>query len=372
MSLYKRGNVWWTAVWVDSVRTLRSLDTANRREAERRAQAIADQLRTKRFQSPELQPEMTFGELYTRFLAEGDVKRHHLDRAKHFLGFFDNLPIGRITRNDAIRYRKVRLETQHGSKLPSDATINRDLSVVRHILYWALDEGYLTHNPFTRIRMARERRKRRPVLPVAAEVKLLRTSAPHLIPIIVLALDTGMRRGELLNQKWEDVDFDRKAVFVTHSKTPEGEMREIPLTGRSFELLSRLRKARGRIFLYKGEPLINLKTGWAAAIRRSGIGHYRFHDLRHSFNSRLLEAGIIADVRKALMGHSDGSDVHAGYSHVEIHSLRDAIRRLEAWHSAKLSTLATETDGHSLPASTNQPTEDPTYGEVPTPNPAAQ
>lgn len=372
MSLYKRRNVWWTAVWVDGVRTMRSLETSNRREAERRAQALADQLRAKRSQFPELQPEMTFGELYARFLAEADVKPHHLDRAKHFLSFFENLPIGRITKNDAIRYRKYRQEDGHGSKRPSDATINRDLSVVRHILYWALDEGYLTHNPFTRVRMARERRKRRPVLPVADEVKLLRASAPHLIPIIVLALDSGMRRGELLHQDARDVDFDRRSIFVTHSKTPQGEMREIPLTDRAFDLLSRLRKDRGRVFLYKGEPLQNLKTGWAAAIRRAGIGHYRFHDLRHSFNSRLLEAGIIADVRKALMGHSDGSDVHAGYSHVEVHLLRDAIRRLEAWHSAKLSTLTTGADGKSLPAATDPTTEDPAYGEPPTSTPAAQ
>jgi hypothetical protein len=108
MSLYKRGNVYWTAVWVDGVRTLRSLETSNRREAERRARAIEDDLRTRRFQLPELRPEMTFGELYTRFLGEGDVRPHHLDRAKHFLPFFQDLPIGRINKNDAIRYRKYR------------------------------------------------------------------------------------------------------------------------------------------------------------------------------------------------------------------------------------------------------------------------
>lgn len=109
MSLYKRGNVWWTAVWVDGVRTMRSLETQNRREAERRARVIEDDLCARSFQ-PELRLEMTFGELYTRFLAEGDVKPHHLDRAKHFLPFFVNLPIGRITKNDAVRYRKYRQE----------------------------------------------------------------------------------------------------------------------------------------------------------------------------------------------------------------------------------------------------------------------
>jgi integrase len=239
----------------------------------------------------------------------------------------------------------------------SDATVNRDLSVVRHILYWAMDEGYITHNPFTRLRMARERRQRRPVLPIAEEVKLLHGCALHLVPIVILALDTGMRRGELLHQLWEDIDFERRLLFVTRSKTAEGEMREIPLTSRAFDLLTALRRSRGRLFLYKGEPIRNLKTGWAAAIRRAGIGHYRFHDLRHSFNTRLLEAGVIADTRKALMGHSDGGDVHSIYTHVESPVLRDAIARLEAWHSSQLSSLTTEAEGKCLPAPSSLTTQ---------------
>lgn len=240
----------------------------------------------------------------------------------------------------------------------SDATVNRDLSVVRHILYWGVDEGFLTHNPFTRLRMVRERRRRRPVLPVGDEVKLLRSCAPHLAQIVVLALDTGMRRGELLHQTGEDVDLERRLLFVTHSKTAQGEMREIPLTNRAFDLLTALDRSRGKLFLYEGEPIRTLKTGWAAALRRAKLGHYRFHDLRHTFNTRLLEAGVIADTRKALMGHSDGSDVHSIYTHVELPMLRDAIRRLEAWHSTQLSSLTAEpeTEAAESPSSlTPQP-----------------
>ena len=350
MSLYKRRNVYWSAVYVDGVRHLRSLETTNRRKAETREEAIKDELRARHFQLPELRPEMTFDELYTRFLAEGGVRPHHIERAKHFLPFFGDLSIGRITKNEAIRYRKQRqndhLAKQNGKNAPrplSEATVNRDISVVRHLLYWAADEGFIQQNPFARVRMARERRKRRPVMPVAEEVKLLSVCAPHLVPIVVLALDTGMRRGELLHQHWEDVDFDRRLLFVTHSKTPEGEMREVPLTTRAFDLLTALRRPQGLLFTYRKSPIRDLKTSWAAAIRRAGIAHYRFHDLRHTFNSRLVEAEVIADVRKELMGHSRGGDVHSIYTHVELPLLREAIRRLEAWHSAKLDALATIT-----------------------------
>ena len=88
-----------------------------------------------------------------------------------------------------------------------------------------------------------------------------------------------------------------------------------------------------------------------------GIPYCRFHDLRHTFNSRLVEAGIIADVRKELMGHSSGGDVHSLYTHVELPLLRDAIMRLEAWHSAKLSSLTTSGEGNSL--SQTQPSTQP-------------
>ena len=65
----------------------------------------------------------------------------------------------------------------------------------------------------------------------------------------------------------------------------------------------------------------------------------RFHDLRHSFNSRLADIGVIADVRRALMGHSSGGDVNSIYTHIEIGTLRKAIHCLETWHANKLKAL---------------------------------
>lgn len=89
------------------------------------------------------------------------------------------------------------------------------------------------------------------------------------------------------------------------------------------------------MFLFKGRPLRRIKTAWAAAIRRAGIRYYRFHDLRHTFNTRLMEAGVMQEVRKALMGHSSGEDVHSIYTHVELPAKREAIRKLEAWVEAQ-------------------------------------
>jgi integrase/N6-adenosine-specific RNA methylase IME4 len=347
MSLYKRGNVYWTALWIDGERTMRSLGTSNRRQAETLEQRLRDELHTKRFQLPNFKPEMLFGELYARFLAEGEVKAYHLDRAKQLLPFFSETPIGTITKNDIARYRKHRHNEhrrkakQSDAKPLSETTVNRDIEVIRHLLFWAVDEGFIPANPIARIRMVRERGKRRPVMSVGEEIKLLAACSEHLWPIVVAALDTGMRRGELLAQLWEHVDFDRNLLSVSHSKTAEGEHRPIPLTSRVRAMLNEHRKPSGLIFTYEGQPIRRPKSGWTGALRRAGLPSYRFHDLRHTFNSRLVEAGVIADVRKELMGHSRGGDVHSLYTHIDIPVLREAIHRLDQWYAEKVRSLST-------------------------------
>ena len=342
MTLFRRGNVFWAYVYIDGVRHAKSTGTTNRRQAEQIEQHFKDELNLKRQGMSQLSPETTFGALAARFLAEGQPRPYHLDRLKVLLPYFGDTPIGRITKNLALAYRKYR----HAEKQITDTTVNRDLEALRSMLFWAVDEGLLSTNPLSRVRMTRERKKPRFVLSVAEEELLLQSAAPHLRAIIIAALDSGMRRGEILTQRWEHVDFNREILYVTHSKTPEGESREVPLTGRLFELLHSQQKPEGLVFTFKGQPIRKIKTAWMAAIRRAGIRYYRFHDLRHCFNCRLMEAGVLQEVRKALMGHSSGEDVHSTYVHVELPMKRDAIRKLEAWVASQRKQLPQQGDDH--------------------------
>jgi integrase len=342
MTLYKRGSIYWAYVSIDGVRHARSTGTNNRRQAELIEQRFKDELNLKREGMSQLAPETTFTELTARFLAEAQVRPFHLDRLKVLLPYFGETHIGRITKNLAIAFRRHR----HAQKRITDTTVNRDLECLRSMLFWAVDEGLISANPLSRVRMTRERKKPRFVISVAEEDLLLKSAAPHLAAIIVAALDTGMRRGEILTQRWEHIDFNRQILSVTHSKTPEGEAREIPLTGRLAEFLELQRKEEGLVFTFKGQPLHKIKTAWAAAIRRAGIRYYRFHDLRHAFNSRMMEAGVLQEIRKALMGHSSGEDVHSTYVHVELPIKREAIRKLEAWARSQRKQLPEKGDNH--------------------------
>jgi integrase len=338
MSLFKRGGVYHAYVWQNGVRYHKSTGTGNRQKAQLIDQRSKEELNLQRHQVRQPVPQMRFGELAARFLAEGTPRAYHLDRLKLLLPFFTDCTIGSIHKGLVREYRARR----HHERNVSDTTINRDIEAFRHILYWAVDEGFLSANPLARIRMERERRKPRPILALAEEDGLLAAAAPHLKPIIIAALDTGMRRGEILQQRWEHIDLDRQLLFVTRSKTAEGEAREIPLTGRLLALLMAIRKPDGTVFTFRERPLHRIKTEWKAALRRSGIRLLRFHDLRHTFNTRLMEAGVMQEVRKALMGHSSGEDVHATYVHVELPHKREAIRRFETWVRAQRELLARE------------------------------
>lgn len=326
VSLYKRGGVFWSYVWVDGMRHAKSTETANRRLAEQIDQKYKEELRLRNTLGPDLQPDMRFAELVTRFLGSGSAKEWHRERLKPLLTYFADLKIAKITKGVIRQYRQER----HSKKRLTETTVNRDVECVRHLLYWAVDEGLLAANPIARIRLERERRKKKPVLSFAEEMLLLPAASPHLRDITMVALDTGMRRGEILNQRWEDVDFSRRLLYVTHSKTPEGEAREIPLTKRVLALFSQMRKDSGLIFTFDGKPIFSLKTGWKTAIRKAGIRYIRFHYLRHTFNTRLLEVGVPREVRMALLGHTFG-DTHESYEHVELPLKRDAIKKLDAW-----------------------------------------
>ncbi len=281
----KRGNIWWVYLYRDGKRFQYSTGTGNRKRAEKIEDQLKKELNDRRFQLVEADPSMTFGELAARFIASGSVRPHHLYHLKFLLPYFSDFVVLRITKSLADEFRKERHARNPNIK---DATVNRDLSALRHILYWAVDEQLLAANPLARLKMVRERRIRRQILSLAEEELLLGVATGHLRTMLLIALDTGMRRGEITSQRWEDIDFAQKILSATHSKTPEGESREIPLTERLYQFLIEQRKPEGLVIEFHGQPVHIVKRTWHTALKNSGIRHVRFHDLRHRADSPVM------------------------------------------------------------------------------------
>ena len=188
MSLFKRGNVWWSNVYSDGVRHQYSTGTSNRRQAETIEGKLKEEVNNQRFQIVKADPAMTFGELAANFIASGSVRPHHLYHLKFLLPYFSDTPVVRLTKSLADEFRKYRQAANESIK---DATVNRDLSALRHILYWGVDEQLVAANPLARMKMARERRTRRQVLSIAEEPFLLGSAKNHLYGMVLMALDTA-------------------------------------------------------------------------------------------------------------------------------------------------------------------------------------
>jgi integrase len=341
MPLFKRERIWHAYVTIGGKRHHKSTGTANRRRAEAIEQQFREELNDARQHLPKAKPDMTFGELAALFIGEGMGRPYSIERLGLLLPFFSDIRLSVLDQSVVRRYREYR-QAENPKLKP--ATVNRDLSVLRRIINWGVEEKYLASNPLGRLRMERERRTKRPVLSLREERLLLAAASMHLRLIIICALLTGMRRGEILGQLWEDIDFDNRILYVSRSKTPEGEMREIPLAEVLYELLKAIRQESGLVFTFKESRIARIKTAWKGALRRAKIRHFRFHDLRHTANTRMMLAGVMQEVRREILGHtsSRSRDVNDRYTQIELPEKRAAIAKLELWLDAQAKLLDAE------------------------------
>ncbi|MBL4614780.1 MAG: site-specific integrase, partial [Magnetovibrio sp.] len=120
--------------------------------------------------------------------------------------------------------------------------------------------------------------------------------------LVTFAVDTGGRKSELLKLDWLNVDLDRG--FVTFRKTKNGEDRSVRLTDRAEQVLTDLSPQKsGPVFTYRGQAMKDVKTSFERARTRAGVEDFRFHDLRHTFASRLVQQGVTLYEVMHLTGH---------------------------------------------------------------------
>ena len=205
------------------------------------------------------------------------------------------------------------------------ATVNRYLALLSHVFTIAVKEWeWMAVNPVTQISKLKESRGRTRFLSDEEREKLLAacrsSESPRLFTIVTLALSTGMRRGEILGMKWENVDLEKKRITLVETKN--GETRVVPLVGKAYELivhvyLKQEPEADSLIFSAPKNPAqpINIRTAWETALKKSSVSNFRFHDLRHSTASYLAMNGAslleIADI----LGHKTLQMVKR-YSHL--------------------------------------------------------
>lgn len=298
---------------------------------------------------------LTFGDFvtehYTAFVqANHSTPDDTLARLKRF-GFSDKALADKWLA-DVETWRTGRL---HDGKAPS--TINRDTATLHAALQKAVDWELLDAHPLARLKplkvdkrkmvrfltpgeekrllaalAARDERKRRERESANAwrrerghePYPAIGAYADNLAPLVIIALNTGLRRGELWNLTWGAVDLRRKMVTVHGKGAKSKQTRHIPLNAAAVDALT---THRGDVRPLPGVPVFGraeFRKAFAGVLTDAGIENFRFHDTRHSFASKLVAAGVPLNTVRELMGHSS-LEMTLVYAHLAPDNLRAAV-----------------------------------------------
>ena len=230
---------------------------------------------------------------------------YQLDRLARMLGKSTLLhDIADIDIADYVRVRRG--QKGRNGALPAPATINREIELLRRVLYRAKkvykarvpEIDWLAHKLV-------EPKGRTRTLSADEERRLIDAAAPHLRPAIRFSLLTGVRLANAVDLDWKQIDLQARVIeFRVKSNAPDGKPLVMPIGGGMLQLLLTLGpKVEGPVFTFKGRKLTTWKTAWRRARERAGVKDFRWHDLRHTFATRMMRAHPDLNTLKDLMGH---------------------------------------------------------------------
>ncbi len=291
---------------------------------------------------------------------------------------------GKNTRLENIRYVDIETYQEYLKRLPTknrtvrtDAAVNREMSCLRHVFNKALEWEMIESTPFKRGKslIVKENNMRLRFLSEEDAGKLIAECPKHLRRIVVCALNTGMRKQEVLTLKWSQV----RNGFIYLQKTKTNEPREIPINSALEGLFAEIRREQGPggeyVFMFaKGEhklkgpepvrvrkevaPLpeliVSIKTAFNAALSRAGIRDFKFHDLRHTFASQLVMRGANLKEVQELLGHKH-INMTMRYAHLSQESKKKAVNLLNGFTASNASSKPTLSQNcHSLKCDSQQ------------------
>ena len=238
--------------------------------------------------------------------------------------YFGNPNINDITPNKLEEFKTYLLYERQ----VKPSTVNRYKALLSKMFSLGIDNGLIDDNPVKKMKSLREENFKIRFLTKDEEVKLyeaLSKSPKYLMDIVTLDLQTGMRKSEILNLKWKDIDFDFMFIEVLQSKS--GKSRKIPLSDKALSVLNSIPVESEFVFHIKQNKIGDIKKCWNTALKNAGIKDFRFHDLRHTVATRMVEKGIDLVVVKEILGHADISTTMR-YAHAVPERKKSAINVL--------------------------------------------
>ena len=348
MAIFKKQGVWWIDFYVGGKRKRERVGSSHKLAEEvlcKRKLEIAEGKYFPLRQSKTITfTDMAdlYWELHARQISSAQVTGYTLKRLK---GFFGAKEMDKITVPDILQYLNGVKERA------SAATANRHHNTLRAIFNRALEwEKYDGKNPAAKVKQFRVENSRTQFLENSDITRLLAACDAEIQPIVTLALLTGMRRGEIVNLRWEHIDLTNGAIHVL--KTKSGEPREIPIAPKLRALLESIRKGDGGSVFGLSTRVIN--TRFSMALKLAGITNFRFHDLRHTFASHFVMRTNDLPSTQKLLGHKSPrmtqryAHLSKGHLQVEMQVFDAGWTKMWAQNSASGSTTK---DTSELPPS---------------------
>lgn len=338
MGLFRVNKIWYFAVQRDGKRVQHSTGTSNKKLAQTIYEnALSDIVKKKWFKNEKARTT-TFRELWEHYQRKYK-KQRDTTSIKHLLPFFGNMKLSQITSEDIEDYI---IERQESPKTPSDQTIylefslgRRMFNVARKVWKWG------SENPFSDIYVREllnlDNARDRWLLHEEERLLLEKAERPiYLRDLITFAIHTGCRRNEILSTTWQDnIDLFNRIVKIQISKKKQkdkGNLKKkyktIPMSDTLFQMLLRRSKVMhmsGRVF---GISSSSARHAFDDAVKSAGLKNFRFHDLRHTFATRLVQAGVNLYAVKELMGHESIKTTER-YAHHYPESLRPSVMVLD-------------------------------------------
>lgn len=346
MGLFRKHRKWYIDYYYQG-RRIREAVGKSKRKANAALESRKGEIVQERFHLADIRPSPYFESVLKEYGEWAKVNHRsweHTERSRipPLENYFTGYRLRHITSFLIEQYKKHRRETV------KPATVNRELAHLSHILTMAIEWGHLTAHPMKggRVKKCPGETSRERIITLVEEKKLLAEASPTLMPMIVLALDTGMRAGEIRGLEWERVDLVRGEVLL--SRTKNGRQRRVPLTARALKTLQALRKERdgvapsGSVFLRSdGSQVNSVRQAFKGACRRAGLTGLRFHDLRHTFATRLVTGGADIVTVQRLLGHQTLTMTQR-YAHPTSKDIRHAIRILDKKNATRHQTDTAE------------------------------
>ena len=347
MALFKRGQVWWMRFNYQGRQVRRSTEVTDKKLAEKIYHKVMAQIAESRWFDRLPGEEKTVRELLERYLTDHSARNkaatsHRSDRclAAHLLRAFGDLTLAKLRPALIAEYKGRRRAEGAAPK-----TINNELTLLSHAFTLALKEWeWVTENPVRKVSKEKVRNLVERWLTLEEEARLLAASPTRLQEIILFALHTGLRQSEILHLQWPQVDLFRKTITILEQKN--GSQDTLPLNATALEVLKARAKVRsiktGYVFFNGAGNRMDardLLRVFYPAMRKAGIAKFRFHDLRHTWATRLVQNGVdLYTVQK--LGRWKTIAMVMRYAHHHPESLRAGAEVLDHVRSKSSTNLA--------------------------------